>query len=320
MNSLGWLERSQALVILCSVVLGLWVGRMGIGSDWAERLILPFLVVMLIGVFLQIPLGDVRKSLANVPFTTASVGINFVVTPLFAGGLGYLFLRESPELWIGFVMLMVTPCTDWYLVFTSIARGNVTLSAAILPLNLILQILLLPFYVWFLTGQLHGVEPMWLLTSIVLVLVVPLVLSRLIRWIFRRCRGEDWLREKVLTRAGTVQLIFLNLVIVAMFASQGMVLLQNPWVLFTLLLPVWIGFMLIFAAGQGVARVWRFSYADTVSLHFTTLARNSPIALAIAITAFPDQPLIALALVMGPLIELPTLSLFSSLLLRIRGK
>ncbi|MBK5223319.1 MAG: hypothetical protein JJE52_10680 [Acidimicrobiia bacterium] len=38
------------------------------------------------------------------------------------------------------------------------------------------------------------------------------------------------------------------------------------------------------------------------------MARNSPIALAIATAAFPDQPLIAVALVVGPLVELPVLS------------
>ena len=43
-------------------------------------------------------------------------------------------------------MLMVTPCTDWYLVFTGVAKGNVPLSTSILPINLILQILLLPIF------------------------------------------------------------------------------------------------------------------------------------------------------------------------------
>ena len=47
---------------------------------------------------------------------------------------------------------------------------------------------------------------------------------------------------------------------------------------------------------------------------FTSLARNSPLSLAIA--AFPDQPLISLALVIGPLIELPILSPISWVLNR----
>ena len=59
------------------------------------------------------------------------------------------------------------------------------------------------------------------------------------------------------------------------------------------------------------------SYKDTVSLSLTTL-RNSPVALAIAVTAFPDEPLIALALVIGPLIELPVLACVSQVLLLIK--
>lgn len=46
----------------------------------------------------------------------------------------------------------------------------------------------------------------------------------------------------------------------------------------------------------------------------TTLARNSPVVLAIA--AFPDRPLVAVALVVGPLIELPVLALVANRLLR----
>ncbi len=52
----------------------------------------------------------------------------------------------------------------------------------------------------------------------------------------------------------------------------------------------------------------------------TTLARNSPIALAIAVIAFPNQPLVALALVIGPLIELPVLAIISQVLLFIKRK
>jgi hypothetical protein len=55
-------------------------------------------------------------------------------------------------------------------------------------------------------------------------------------------------------------------------------------------------------------------YADYVAFCCTTLARNSPIALV----AFPEQPLIVLALVIGPLIELPVLSGVAQLPLRIK--
>ena len=56
---------------------------------------------------------------------------------------------------------------------------------------------------------------------------------------------------------------------------------------------------------------------EVVSLNFTTLARNSPLSLAIAVATFPDRPLISLALVIGPLIELPALSIISNVIKRL---
>ncbi|PMB09055.1 arsenic resistance protein [Fischerella thermalis CCMEE 5273] len=317
---MGWLERLQTVILMGSILVGLGIGQVEGLANGAERLILPFLLVLLIGVFVQVPLKDVRKALLNIRlFTAASVGINFVVTPVAAAGIGFLFLRDMPELWIGLVMLMVTPCTDWYLVFTSLARGNMALSTAILPLNLILQIVLLPVYLWFLTGESHQVEPGALWESVVAVLVIPLIVSRLIRWGLFRHSGKSGLKEKVVNGINAIPLVFLNLTIAAMFASQGTVLLQHPSLLWELLLPILVMFLLLFVIGRVVARLLHFSYPDRVSLHFTTLARNSPVALAIALTAFSGQPLIALALVIGPLIELPVLFLFSRLFLHFRN-
>ena len=62
----------------------------------------------------------------------------------------------------------------------------------------------------------------------------------------------------------------------------------------------------------------KFTYENYASLTLTTLARNSPLALAIAISSFPHNELIAIALVIGPLIELPVLYIVSRILLRIR--
>ena len=64
----------------------------------------------------------------------------------------------------------------------------------------------------------------------------------------------------------------------------------------------------------------KLNYEDSVALNLTTLARNSPIALAIAVATFPDRPLISLALIIGSLIELPVLFLIAKILLNIREK
>ncbi|MBK5223320.1 MAG: arsenic resistance protein [Acidimicrobiia bacterium] len=115
-----------------------------------------------------------------------SLVINFVWVPLLAGALGWVFLSDDPDLRIGLVMLLVTPCTDWYLVFIATARGNVALGAALLPVNLILQFTLLPIFVVVLTGTAADVPIGDLLLSVAVVLGTPLAVAIGVRV----CGGE----------------------------------------------------------------------------------------------------------------------------------
>jgi len=312
-------EKLQSLLVVVAVLVGLALGKIAWVADGAASLIVPFLMVMLYGVFLHVPLSGLGKAFQSIKFTGTSLAINFLWTPVFAWGLGAIFLRDTPDLWVGFIMLMVTPCTDWYLVFTSIARGNVTLATSLLPWNLTLQIVLLPFYLLIFAGALVSMDPVILFKSVMLVLVGPLVLAFISRRLIVRAKGEAWLEDRLLPKVTVGQILFLSFAIAAMFASQGNTLLQRPEVLLILLVPVVLFFVINFMLGQWAGRLLKFSYDQVACLNCTTLARNSPIALAIAVTAFPDRPLIALALVIGPLIELPILAAVSQLLLLIRG-
>ena len=315
MNSIN---KFQTPIIGLAVIIGLLIGQIASIAIYAEYFIVPFLMIMLFGLFLNIPIKDLLRSLSNLKFSLASIGINFIWTPLFAFALGYLLLQNEQSIWIGFVMLMVTPCTDWYLIFTGTARGNTSLSASILPLNLILQIVLLPLYLLLFFGTTGTVDSSVLFESIILVLIVPFVLAQTAQFVSRQFTETRFVRDHFMPFFDKSQVVFLGLAILAMFASQGEYLKNNLDIVFLLLIPLLLFFIVNFFVGRLVSSVLKFNYADSVSLNLTTLARNSPISLAVALTAFPNDPLIALALVIGPLIELPILALVSQLLLKIK--
>ena len=297
-------NKFQSLVILLMVAIGILLGQIGFVQTYSEYLITPFLMVMLFLVFLQIPLKDILKSFKNLKFTLTAVIINFIWTPFLILVLGRLFLVDHPELLIGYIMLIVTPCTDWYLIFTGISKGNVALGSSILPLNLVLQLVLLPVYVFLIGGSSVDMNTMQLVKGVVSTLIIPLLCAIIIRKII----------------INNYQGYFLNAAIVSMFASQGKILLENIQVLLILLIPVLLFFVINFCVGRLVGRVMKLNYEDSVALNLTTLARNSPIALAIAVATFPDRPLISLALIIGPLIELPVLFLIAKILIKIRKK
>jgi arsenite transporter len=109
----------QTTWILVSVLAGLVLGQAPWVAENAMRLVVPALMVMLWTVFLHFPLRDTGTAFQHLRFAGWSLGINFLWTPLFAYALGWLFLQDRPDLWMGLIMLLVTPCTDWYIVFTS---------------------------------------------------------------------------------------------------------------------------------------------------------------------------------------------------------
>lgn len=298
--------------------MGLLLGQISVIKSFSEYLIVPFLMVMLFGLFLNIPFTNLLSSFSNLKFISANLIINFLWTPICAYLLGLLLLQEHLSLWIGFVMLMVTPCTDWYLIFTGIAKGNTSLSTAVLPVNLILQLILLPVYLFLFFGKSGSVDTAILWESILLVLLAPFLIAQLIKYWSAKLRKTELMRKKVLPFFETAQIIFLALAIVVMFASQGEYLTKNLSVFYILLIPMLLFFLINFLVGRFASLLLKFNYKDSASLSLTTLARNSPIALAVSLTAFPNNPLISLALVIGPLLELPILTLISQILLKIR--
>lgn len=316
MNTAG--HARQTVSVAVAVAGGLLAGQLPWVAANAIHLVVPALMAMLWTVFVQVPLRELGAGFRDLRFTGLSLGINFLWTPVFAYLLGWVFLQDRPDLWLGLIMLLVTPCTDWYLIFTSLAGGNLRVSTAMLPWHLVLQLLLLPVYLLLFAGAVVPIEYGVVLRSIALVLLVPLALGSLFRRWAERVRGAGWLADTFMPRAGAAQLFLLNLAIAAMFASEGAAITRDPLVILRLLPPLLTFFALTLVLAASVSRRVGFAYPKCASLCFATLARNSPVALAIAVVAFPERPLVALALVVGPLIELPVLATTSYTLRAVR--
>jgi ACR3 family arsenite efflux pump ArsB len=259
-----------------------------------------------------------RRFRENFAFSIPAFAINFLWTPLFAFVLAKLFMSGAVSLQIGFVMLLVTPCTDWYLIFTGLANGNVKLGASILPANLILQIILLPAYLFLFMGRSVSIDFTTIMQSIVIVLVIPFLSAAAVKWLIKKTNRSQWF-DRILKKNDDIQFVLLCLAIVSMFASQGSILLANTVVFAKLIIPLFLFFAVNFFLSFGIGTKLKLPFYAIVPLIFTTLARNSPVSLAIAVFTFPAEPVISLVLVMGPLIELPILALVATILKRISG-
>jgi ACR3 family arsenite efflux pump ArsB len=307
------IEKIEPIILIFAIVIGLITSNIHILSNNTGNLINLFLCIMLYGLFLEVPLKNLKKSFTNIKFTSTTLIINFIWTPLFGYFLGNLFLNGNIDIFIGFFMLILTPCTDWYLVFTKIAKGDLNLSLSLLPINLILQIILLPVYLIIFFSSNNSMSYTDLGYSLLIVIVIPFILAQLTKAIL-----NDDINEKASDFFSNYQIVFLALAVFAIFNSTGELLFKNLNSVLTIFIPLIIFFITNTIIDLLLSEKINFTYEEYASLTMTTLARNSPLALAIAINSFPGRELIAIALVIGPLIELPVLYIVSRFVLYIK--
>ncbi len=308
------IEKLEPVIIFSAVIIGLLFSNIDIIAQNSEYLINIFLCLMLYGLFLEVPLNELKDSFKNVKFTSTSLIINFIWTPLFGYFLGSLFLKGNLDIAIGFFMLILTPCTDWYLVFTKMAKGDVKLSLSILPINLVLQIILLPIYLIIFFSSANTMDYTQLMYSLLIVIVIPFIAAQITKFIL-----NNSLKEKATDLFTNLQIWFLSLAVFCIFASQGELLFNNLNSVVSIFIPLIIFFGVNVIVDLLISEKVNFTYPEYASLTMTTLARNSPLALAIAINSFPGHELISIALVIGPLIELPVLYIVSKFCLWVKN-
>lgn len=308
------IDKLEPIIIFSAVIFGLIFSNIPLIAENTAYLINIFLCLMLFGLFLEIPLKEIKDSFKNVKFTSTSLIINFIWTPLFGYFLGNLFLNGNIDILIGFFMLILTPCTDWYLVFTKMAKGDITLSLSILPINLVLQIILLPIYLIIFFSSGNTMDYSQLAYSLLIVIVIPFIAAQIIKFIL-----NDELNEKASDLFSSLQIWFLALAVFCIFASQGELLFNNLNSIVSIFVPLLIFFVANTIIDLLLSEKINFTYEEYASLTMTTLARNSPLALAIAINSFPGHELISIALVIGPLIELPVLYIVSKFCLWVKN-
>lgn len=107
-------------------------------------------------------------------------------------------------------------------------------------------------------------------------------------------------------------------VIVAMFASQSALGLEDLGRVALIIGVIALFFLVLFVLTLVLGHLGRLTYEENTTLAFTTTARNSEAVIGVAVSAFPGHPLVYLAIILGPIVELPVLLLISRVLLALK--
>ncbi len=321
MSRLSTKDKEKPFILIGAVILGIIIQRI-IGREIPELIYLTEIGVFFVifAVMLPVEIRDVRRAFRKIKPTAIALVVNFIFIPAFSWMMGWLILKNYPDFWAGAILYTLTPCIGWYLIFTDIAKGDVPWGIALLPWNITLQVLLMPFYLYILVGKVIPVELSTLIRSVVLFLIAPFVLSIIVQKFIIKKKGRDYFFGPFKTAMGEVKLWSLVVVIISMFASQRSLDLSDIHRVGLLILFLIIFFFVLFLLALAIGKFFKLGYEDTVTMAFTTTARNSEAVIGVAVAAFPGHPLVYLAIILGPVVELPVLLVIARLLLGLKEK
>ena len=163
------------------VVLGLVVGLAAPDTTASAAPRVPLLLgVIMFGMGLTLSAQDFAVVLRRPAAVLTGVAAQYAVMPLLGWGVGHA-LGLSPELVLGMVLVGASPGGTASNVIVYLARGNVALSVAMTTISTLLAPLLTPLLILWLAGSLLPVDPGALFTSIVQVVLLPVVGGALVR-------------------------------------------------------------------------------------------------------------------------------------------
>lgn len=302
MRSKEPLERHQVAIYFAAVLAGLLVAALaGEASATLARWINPALAALLYVTFLQVPLRALGKAFGQGRFLVALLVANFIAVPVVVLGL-IQFLPDTPALQFAALLVLLTPCIDYVVVFTHLGRGDARLSLAATPVLLLAQLLLLPVYL----GLFLGAEAATLIKAgpfieaFAWLIAVPLVLA----WLTQHWSNHSRVGERAEAAMGWLPVPLMALVLLIVFAAvapgigaaAGDVARAVPvYVAFAALMPF---------VGRALSRLFRLECGAARALAFSASTRNSLVVLPLAFAASGGSALIPAAVVTQTLIEL----------------
>ena len=295
------LERHQVWLYLLAIALGLGVGTRGpTVAPACEALVWPTLTLLLFATFLQVPLLEAREALSDRRFAAAVLLGNFVLVPLLVGALVALF-PLSPVARLGVLLVLLVPCTDWFITFSQLGRADVPRAIAITPLNLLLQLLLLPVYLWLMGDA--GKQAAWsaqALAPAVLVVLVPLGAAALTERFVCHPQKAERLREALAWWPVPLLALVMFLIAAAQVGAVKVALPELGVVLPLFALYLLLAVLLAWALGTA----WRLPVAQGRTLAFSLATRNSFLVLPLALSLPAGWELVAVVVVAQSLVEL----------------
>ncbi len=326
-QGIGFFERYLTVWVIICMIVGVLIGKFlpvipeFLGKLEFANVSIPIAVLiwlMIYPMMLKVDFQSIKNVGKNPKGLFVTWVTNWLIKPFTMFAIAWVFFfvlfKEfiTPDLAMdylaGAVLLGAAPCTAMVFVWSHLTKGDPAYTVVQVATNDLIILVAFTPIVAFLLGV-SGISVPWdtLILSVVLFVVIPLAGGILTRNIITKNKGKEYFETKFIAKFQNVTIAGLLLTLTIIFSTQGDVILENPLHIFLIAIPLTIQTILIFFIAYLTSKILKLPHNVAAPAGMIGASNFFELSVAVAISLFGAQSPVALATIVGVLVEVPVM-------------